>query len=104
MIVAIVALGTVVVEQTKTAAERVDSYFTDENGQTGQTDADRDVDRLQHWLDDHRLGGSTIQERGATGSSATSAGDDVGKYTTRSSTSLEGAAISIGKLLFSARS
>ena len=53
LIVSIWALATVVVDQTKTAANRFDTYFTEPNGQTGQTDADRDVDRLQHWLDTH---------------------------------------------------
>ena len=43
LIAAIGALGTVVVNETKTAAKRVDSYFTDVNGRTGQVDADRDV-------------------------------------------------------------
>src|SRR5213080_5370720 len=64
LIAAIGALGTVVVNETKTAAKRVDSYFTDVNGRTGQVDADRDVDRLQHWLDTHRLGGIHVQKRG----------------------------------------
>src|SRR5207249_11174041 len=41
LIAAIGALGTVVVNETKTAAKRVDSYFTDVNGRTGQVDADR---------------------------------------------------------------
>src|SRR5438105_15784338 len=47
LIAAIGALGTVVVNETKTAAKRVDSYFTDVNGRTGLVDADRDVDRLR---------------------------------------------------------
>src|SRR5438132_239902 len=50
LIVSIWALATVVVDQTKTAANRFDTYFTQPHGQTGQTDADRDVDRLQKWL------------------------------------------------------
>src|SRR3954468_297309 len=50
LIAAIGALGTVLVSETKTAAKRVDSYFTTVNGRTGVVDADRDVNRLQHWL------------------------------------------------------
>ncbi|MFL5946296.1 MAG: AI-2E family transporter, partial [Gaiellaceae bacterium] len=50
LVAAIGALGTVLVSETKTAAKRVDSYFTDVNGQTRQVDADGDVDRLQRWL------------------------------------------------------
>ena len=101
LIAAIGALGTVVVNETKTAAKRVDSYFTDVNGRTGQVDADRDVDRLQHWLDTHRLGGIDIQQRGHR-LVRDIRKHDVGKYTDRVVNFLEGAAISIGKLLFSA--
>src|SRR5438105_6236085 len=64
LIAAIGALGTVVVNETKTAAKRVDSYFTNVNGRTGQVDADRDVDRLQHWLNTHGLHSVHIQKRG----------------------------------------
>jgi predicted PurR-regulated permease PerM len=100
LIAAIGALGTVVVNETKTAANRVDSYFTDVNGQTSQTDADRDVDRLQRWLDDHRLGGIDVQDRGHRLVQDIRR-RDIGKYTTKVVDFLEGAAISIGKLLFS---
>ena len=50
-----VALSTVVVDQTKSAANRVDNYFTEEHGRPPVTDAERDVDRLQLWLDAHHL-------------------------------------------------
>ena len=43
--------------QTKTAATRLNAYFTDRHGPAGQTGADHDVDRLQAWLDAHRLKG-----------------------------------------------
>jgi len=100
LIAAIGAIGTVVVNETKTAAERVDSYFTEVNGRTGQVEADRDVDRLQRWLDDHRLGAVDIQDRGHR-LVRDIRRRDVGQYTTRVVNFLEGAAISIGKLLFS---
>src|SRR2546426_5154632 len=64
LIAAIGAIGTVVVNETKTAAKRVDSYFTNVNGRTGLVDADRDVNRLQHWLDTHRLGSLKVENRG----------------------------------------
>lgn len=101
LIAAIGAIGTVVVSETKTAAKRVDSYFTEVNGRTGKADADRDVDRLQSWLDDHRLGGIDIQDRGHR-LVRDIRRRDVGEYTTKVVNFLEGAAISIGKLLFSA--
>ena len=46
LIAAIGALGTVAVSETKTAAKRVDSYFTDVSGRTHQVAADHDVDRI----------------------------------------------------------
>jgi predicted PurR-regulated permease PerM len=101
LIAAIGALGTVVVNETKTAAERVDSYFTEVNGRTGMVDADRDVDRLQHWLNTHRLGAIHIKARGHR-LVRDIRKKDVGKYTNKVVDFAEGAAISIGKLLFSA--
>ena len=101
LIAAIGALGTVLVSETKTAAKRVDSYFTDVNGQTHQVDADRDVDRMQRWLDTHNLGSIHVRNRGHQ-LVRDIRKHDVGKYTTKVVNFLEGAAISIGKLLFSA--
>ncbi|HEY8865396.1 MAG TPA: AI-2E family transporter, partial [Solirubrobacteraceae bacterium] len=50
---AVVALATVVVKQTRSASDRVDAYFTSPHGRTGRTDAERDLGRFQVWLDDH---------------------------------------------------
>ena len=99
LIVSIWALATVVVDQTKTAADRFDTYFTSPNGRTGQTDADRDVDRLQRWLNDHGLSSIDVQERGHRWVRQIR-DKDVGKYTSKVVDFVEGAAISIGKLLF----
>jgi predicted PurR-regulated permease PerM len=100
LVAAIAALGTVVVDETKTAAKRVDSYFTDVNGRTREVAADRDVDRFQEWLDAHRLGAIDIQKRGHDLVDRIRE-HDVGKYTNKVVDFVEGAAISIGKLLFS---
>src|SRR4029453_14151269 len=51
VVVTVVAITTVVVDQTQSAAERIDAYVTEENGQSGLTGAERDVDRFQAWLD-----------------------------------------------------
>jgi predicted PurR-regulated permease PerM len=99
LIVAIAALATVVVDQTKSAADRVDAYFTDAHGQPRKVDADRDVDRLQRWLNTHRLSSVKIQERGHRFVRQIR-DKDVGKYTSRVVDFVEGAAISIGKTLF----
>ena len=64
VVIAVVALATVVVEQSQSASDRIDTYVTNENGQTGETAAERDIDRLQVWLDDHRLGRIRIEEEG----------------------------------------
>src|SRR5215211_9214989 len=50
VVLAGIALATVVVDQTKSAANRVDTYFTEEHGRLPITDAERDVIRLQAWL------------------------------------------------------
>jgi predicted PurR-regulated permease PerM len=99
LIAAIGALGTVLVNETKTAAKRVDSYFTDVNGQTHQVAADRDVDRLQEWLNTHGLRSIHVQKRGHQLVHDVRK-HDIGKYTNKVVNFLEGAAISIGKLLF----
>jgi predicted PurR-regulated permease PerM len=101
VIAAIGALGTVVVSETKTAAKRVNSYFTDVNGRTGQVDADRDVNRLQEWLDTHGLRSIHVEKRGHS-LVRDIRKHDIGKYTNDLVNFLEGAAVSIGKLLFSA--
>jgi len=101
LIAAIGAVGTVVVSETKTAAKRVDSYFTDVNGRTGQVAADRDVDKFQQWLNTHRLGSIHVQKRGHK-LARDIRKHDIGKYTNKVVRFAEGAAISIGKLLFSA--
>jgi predicted PurR-regulated permease PerM len=101
IVVAIVALATVVVGQTKTAANKFNAYFTDKHGQSHQTSAYADVDRLQIWLDDHHLRTLKIEKSGHTLVRKIQR-RDVGKYTHRVVTFVEGAAISIGKGLFDA--
>jgi predicted PurR-regulated permease PerM len=101
LVAAIGAVGTVVVDQTKTAAKRVDSYFTDVNGRHSRVEADQDVDRFQDWLNTHHLSSIHVQKRGHDLVDRIQK-KDVGKYTTKVVDFLEGAAISIGKLLFSA--
>ncbi len=55
MVVLIVALVTVVVEQTRSAADRVDAYLTDEPGRSGDSAFDRDVADLEAWLQDRGI-------------------------------------------------
>ena len=98
IVVAIVAVATVVVGQTKTAASRFNDYFTVSHG---QTPADRDVNRLQLWLDTHHLQSINIEQSGHRLVKRIRQ-RDVGRYTHRIVNFVEGAAISIGKGVFDA--
>jgi predicted PurR-regulated permease PerM len=100
ILAAAVALGSVVVSQTKSSANRVNDYFTELHGQPPRTNADRDVDRFQHWLDTHRLGGIDIQKEGHDLVRQIRK-RDVSKYTGDVINFVEGAAIGTVKFLFS---
>src|SRR5919201_2555756 len=95
-----IAIGTVVVDQTKSASHRVDAYFTEEHGQSRPTHADRDVDRLQAWLNGHGLKRIKIRKQ-AHDFVDNIRGKDIQKYTTKVIDFVEGAAIGAVKLLFS---
>ena len=100
LVLVIASVATVAVSQTKTAASRFNDYFTHPHPPTGQTSADRDVDRLQRWLDSHHLRSIHVQKPGHRLVRQIRQ-RDVGKYTHRIVNFVEGAAISIGKTLFS---
>src|SRR5207253_1232491 len=97
---AVVALATVVVNQTRKSADRVDSYFTVEHGQNHRTHAERDLDRLQLWLDHHHLKRIEIRKQGQDFLNNIGT-KDVQKYTSKAISWAEGAAISVFQLLFS---
>ncbi|HZT16570.1 MAG TPA: AI-2E family transporter [Gaiellaceae bacterium] len=97
----ILGVVTAVVSETRTAANRFNDYFTHPHGPSGQTSADRDVDRLQRWLNHHHLRSVKV-ERSGHRLVRQIRQRDVGKYTHRIVSFVEGAAISIGKTLFSA--
>src|SRR5512133_3695107 len=84
IVIGAIALGAVVIDQTRQAADRIDTYLTVENGQTGQTEAEEDVDRQQGQDFVDSLRDANPQE-----------------YTTRVIDFLEGAALSIFELVFS---
>ena len=54
----------IVIDQTQSAANRIDDYLTTESGRPPQTGFERDVDRLQLWLDTHHLERVDIQRAG----------------------------------------
>jgi predicted PurR-regulated permease PerM len=96
------ALGTVVVNETKSSASRVDDYFTDAHGRGRpfDTDAYRDVDRFQHWLNSHHLSGIKVRKQGHDLVNRIRK-HDVSKYTGKVIDFVEGAAIGTIKFLFS---
>ena len=98
--VVVFAIGVVVVDQTESAANRIDAYLTTESGQPLQTGFEQDVDRLQHWLDTHHLERIDIEEQGQDFADNIQ-GQDVEKYTSDVIDFVRGAAISIFQLLFS---
>jgi predicted PurR-regulated permease PerM len=60
----ILAVGASVVNEATSAVKRVNTYVTEVDGRTGKTEADRDVDRLQAWLNDHGLERVEVAKRG----------------------------------------
>jgi predicted PurR-regulated permease PerM len=95
-----IALATVVVNQTKSASDRVDVYFTEEHGQPPRTHAVRDVDRLQTWLDTHGLERVKIRKQ-AHDFLDNIGSKDVQKYTSKAINWAEGAGLAVVELLFS---
>jgi predicted PurR-regulated permease PerM len=100
MVIALVAVATVVVDQTRAASDRVEAYLTEEHGQTGRTDAERDLDRFQVWLDDHGLKRIQVREQGQDFLDGIDAAD-IQKYSREVIDFAEGAAVSVFQLLFS---
>lgn len=101
LVVAVAALATVVVSQTKIAANRFNEFFTVPHGRAHLVSADRDLDRLQHWLDTHHLSAIKVEREGHRIVEKIRR-RDVGRYTSRIVSFVEGAAISIGRALFDA--
>jgi predicted PurR-regulated permease PerM len=98
--VVVIALGVIVVDQSQSAANRIDDYLTTDSGQPPQTGFERDVDRFQLWLDTHHLERVDIRKQGQDAAESIK-GKDVEKYTTQAIDFLRGAAISIFQLIFS---
>jgi predicted PurR-regulated permease PerM len=98
---AILALATVVVQQTRNASHRVDHYFTVESGHPVRTGAEQDLARFQGWLDRHHLSGVHVQHQGEKFLNQVGT-KDVQKYTTRALRWAEGAGVAVVTLLFDA--
>jgi predicted PurR-regulated permease PerM len=96
--VAVLAFGSVVVDQTRSAADRADAYLT-VVGQSGQTGAEADIDRLQAWLDGHGLESIRIEKQATDWVDNLGAGE-ISKYTQDAISFAQGAATSIVLGLF----
>jgi predicted PurR-regulated permease PerM len=92
-------MSVIVIDRTQSAANRIDNYLTTESGRPPQTGFERDVDRLQVWLDTHHLERVDVKKQG-TDFAQSIKGKDVEKYTTDVIDFLRGAAISIFQLIF----
>ena len=92
------ALGSIVVDHTRSATSRIDNYVTvtDTGGKTG---AEQDIDRLQLWLDTHHLERIQIQKQATDWADNLGAGE-VSKYTQDALSFAQGAAFSIVVTLF----
>jgi predicted PurR-regulated permease PerM len=99
MATALVAVAAVVVDQTRSASDRIENYLTDEDGRTGLTAAELDLERFQVWLDDHGLARIQVREQGREFLDGVGT-EDVQKYSREVIDFAEGAAVSIFELLF----
>jgi predicted PurR-regulated permease PerM len=100
LVLILAAIGTSVVNEATTATKRVNTYVTKVDGRTGQTAADRDVDRLQRWLNAHGLKRIDVQTRGHELVKRLRERNIQG-YSDRIINFLEGAALSVAQLLIS---
>jgi predicted PurR-regulated permease PerM len=96
----LIAIGVVAFDQTLSAGDKIDDYVSDVDVDTGQTDAERDIDDLQGWLDDHGLERIQIREQFNEWVDSLSAGE-VSGYVQEAIEFAQGAAISVVLLLFS---
>ena len=97
--VALVALATVVVDRTRNASNRVDTYFTEQVGRPPQTHAERDLNRVQHWLDTHGLKRVQIEKQGKNFLHNIGT-KDVTKYTSKAIGWAEAAGLAAFEVLF----
>jgi predicted PurR-regulated permease PerM len=98
---AILALATVVVQQTRHASHRVDDYFTVASGRPLHTGAEQDLAHFQHWLNTHHLSRIKVQKQGQKFLNQVGT-KDVEKYTSKALNWAEGAGLAVVTLLFSA--
>ncbi len=97
----VLAVGASVVNEATSAVKRVNTYVTEVDGRTGKSEADRDVDRLQTWLNRHNLERVEVAKRGHELVKRLRERNIQG-YTDDAINFLEGAALSLFQVLISA--
>ena len=100
LVIGLIAVVTIVVEQARSAADRVDAYLTEESGRSGLTGAELDVDRFQGWLDENGLGRIEVREQ-LTDWLETLSGEEISSYTQDLISFAQGAAFGVIQVLFS---
>jgi putative heme transporter len=96
----LIAIGVVAFDQALNAGDKIDDYVSNEDPVSGLTAAERDVDGLQSWLDDHGLERIQIREQATEWVDSLSAGE-VSGYVQEAVEFAQGAAISVVLLFFS---
>jgi predicted PurR-regulated permease PerM len=96
----LIAIGVVAFDQALNAGERIDGYVSDEDPGSGLTAAERDIEELQVWLDEHGLRRIQIREQFNEWVDGLGAGE-VSGYVQEAIEFAQGAAISVVLLLFS---
>jgi predicted PurR-regulated permease PerM len=96
----LIAIGVVAFDQTRAAGDRIDDYVTETSPGTERTAAERDIDELQAWLDDHGLERIQIREQFEEWLDSLGAGEISG-YVQEGIEFAQGAAISVVLLFFS---
>src|SRR3954469_21396122 len=97
---AVLALPTVVVQQTRHASHRVDDYFTAPAGYPRATGAEHDLARFQQWLNTHHLKQVKVEKQGRKFLNSIGT-TDVTRYTQKALNWAEGAGVAVVGLLFS---
>ena len=100
LVIGLIAVVTIVVEQARSAADRVDAYLTEESGRRSLTGAELDVERFQGWLDENGLGRIQVREQ-LTDWLETLSGEEISGYTQDLISFAQGAAFGVIQVLFS---
>ena len=95
----LIGLGSIAVDQTRTAGDRVDTYITEESAVTGKTGLQADVDRLQGWLNGHGMENVKVEQQVDDWIASLGAGE-ISSYVQDALSFAQGAALSVILFVF----